>query len=55
MNMHDYNQVLASYRGHLSYGNTNGLIRRNIGNNGVVIRYHWVLLKANGEVVYLED
>lgn len=31
----DYNQVLASYKGHLSYGNTNNLVYSNLSNGAI--------------------
>lgn len=49
----DYNQVLASYKGHLSYGNTNNLVYNNLSNGAIKLRVHRVTINSNGEVIYL--
>lgn len=48
----DYNQVLASYKGHLSYGNTNNLV---LSNGAIKLRAHMVTINSNGEVIYLNS
>ena len=48
----DYNQVLASYKGHLSYGNTNNLV---LSNGAIKFRAHMVTINSNGEVIYLNS
>lgn len=48
----DYNQVLASYKGHLSYGNTNNLV---LSNGTIKLRAHMVTINSNGEVIYLNS
>lgn len=40
----DYNQVLASYKGHLSYGNTNNLVYSNLSNGTIKLRSHMVTI-----------
>ena len=49
----DYNQVLASYKGHLSYGNTNNLVYSNLSNSTIKLKAHMVTINSNGEVIYL--
>lgn len=51
----DYNQVLASYKGHLSYGNTNNLVYSNLSNGAIKLRAHMVTINSNGEVIYLNS
>lgn len=51
----DYNQVLASYKGHLSYGNTNNLVYSNLSNGIIKLRSHMVTINSNGEVIYLNS
>ena len=51
----DYNQVLASYKGHLSYGNTNNLVYSNLSNGTIKLRSHMVTINSNGEVIYLNS
>lgn len=51
----DYNQVLASYKGHLSYGNTNNLVYRNLSNGTIKLRSHMVTINSGGEVIYLNS
>lgn len=51
----DYNQVLASYKGHLSYGNTNNLVYSNLSNGAIKLRSHMVTINSNGEVIYLNS
>ena len=48
----DYNQVLASYKGLLSYGNTNNLV---LSNGAIKLRAHMVTINSNGEVIYLNS
>lgn len=48
----DYNQVLASYKRHLSYGNTNNLV---LSNGAIKLRAHMVTINSNGEVIYLNS
>lgn len=48
----DYNQVIASYKGHLSYGNTNNLV---YSNGAIKLRAHMVTINSNGEVIYLNS
>lgn len=51
----DYNQVLASYKGHLSYGNTNNLVYSNLSNGIIKLRSHMVTINSDGEVIYLNS
>lgn len=51
----DYNQVLTSYKGHLSYGNTNNLVYINLSNGAIKLRVHRVTINSNGEVIYLNS
>lgn len=51
----DYNQVLASYKGHLSYGNTNNLVYSNLSNGTIKLRSHMVTINSNGKVIYLNS
>ena len=51
----DYNQILASYKGHLSYGNTNNLVYSNLSNGAIKLRVHRVTINSNGEVIYLNS
>ena len=51
----DYNQVLASYKGHLSYGNTNNLVYSNLSNGIIKLRSHMLTINSDGEVIYLNS
>lgn len=51
----DYNQVLASYKSHLSYGNTNNLVYSNLSNGIIKLRSHMVTINSDGEVIYLNS
>lgn len=51
----DYNQVIASYKGHLSYGDTNNLVYSNLSNGAIKLSFYRVIINLNGEVIYIND